>query len=174
MVAVDPVTVLKVINGISDHVVTVVKYLDDVKNASKDQKALLDEILAIPPILTGLQHHAGDDRWKATMHALSEQNGPFEQLTYELQKMEKKLKAPTGKFATLAKTGNSLVWSFNKDGVKKHLDRIERIKSILVIALENNHALGFIRLLQANNSLITSEMAKLVEDIETSVKGCPS
>jgi hypothetical protein len=170
MVAVDPATVLKVINGISDHAVTVIKYLNDVKNASNDQKALLDEILAIPPILTRLQHHAGDDRWKATMQALSQENGPFDQLNSELQKMEKKLKAPTGKFAKIGNAGKSLVWSFNKDDVKKHLDRIERIKSILVLSLENNHAYA-VCFRCTNESLVTSEIAKRMEMMEKNVKG---
>ena len=48
---------LKVITGISDHA-AVIKYLNDVKNAKKDRKVLLDEIHAIPPILAELQHHA--------------------------------------------------------------------------------------------------------------------
>jgi hypothetical protein len=170
MVAVDPATVLKIINDISDHALTVVKYLNDVKNSSKDQNALLDEINAIPPILARLQHHVADEKWKATMETLGQENGPFEQLTSELQKMEKKLKTPSGKFATVAKVAKSMAWSFNKDDDKKHFDRIERIKSILQLALQNNHAYRTC-LHCPDERLITSEIAKKMESAEKNLKG---
>jgi hypothetical protein len=70
------------------------------------------------------------------MEALTATGGPFEQLELELESMKKKLTPSEGK---LFKARKALEWPFSKEGVKKHFDRIERIKGLLQIALHNNH-----------------------------------
>jgi uncharacterized phage infection (PIP) family protein YhgE len=134
MVVIEPTTV---IGAVLNHAKTVIEYLKDIKDAKKDQNDCLNEIAALTQTLTRLQKHAGDDQWKGTMEALSQENGAFEQLTSELEKLVETLKPPTG---NVAKVGNRLAWHFIKDGVKKHFDRIQRILIILHLALGNNHA----------------------------------
>jgi hypothetical protein len=119
-----------------DHTKEVIECINDVKDAGKDQKALSDELVATQTVLSQLNSHADDDGWKETMGALCAVGGPFDQLTVELKSMEKKLKPPTGMFK---KSGKALTWHFTKDGVKKHFDRIERIKALLQLAVQNNH-----------------------------------
>lgn len=119
-----------------EHTKEVIDYINDVKDASKDQKNLSDELAATQTVLSQLNSHADDDGWKETMGALCAAGGPFDQLTVELKSMEKKLKPPTGMFK---KSGKALAWHFTKDGVKKHFDRIERIKALLQLAVQNNH-----------------------------------
>ena len=133
MVVIEPMTV---IGGILGHAKSTVDYLKDVKNASKDQKDLLNEIIATQSILTQLQSHAKDAQWKVAMDALNQKDGALEQLTAELEKMETKLKSPSGK---VGKAVNVLAWHFNKDDVKKHFERIGRINGVLQLALQNNH-----------------------------------
>jgi hypothetical protein len=127
---------VKVIGGILEHVKTVVNFVNDIKNATEDRKKLLDEALATETVLTQLQAHAEEEEWKATMEALTATSGPFEQLELELERMTKKLHPSEGK---LFKARKALEWPFSKDGIKKHFDRIERIKGLLQIALANNH-----------------------------------
>src|SRR6202043_2220465 len=79
-----------------------------------------------------------------TMEALVAPRGPLDQLKLELKRMKTKLKPPTGRFG---KAGKALVWHFSKDDVKKHFDRIERIKTLLDLAVHNNHRSAPFRLL---------------------------
>jgi uncharacterized protein YabN with tetrapyrrole methylase and pyrophosphatase domain len=125
-----------VIGFLVNHTKDVIEYINDVKDASKDQKNLSDELATTQTVLAQLNSHADDDDWKETMATLCAAGGPFDQLSVELKSMEKKLKAATGKFG---KTGKALMWHFTKDGVKKHFDRIERIKTLLQLAVQNNH-----------------------------------
>jgi hypothetical protein len=121
-----------------DHIKTVIDYINDVKNASKDQKALFDDLVSLQTVLAQLDSNASanDEDWKETMGALSTTGGAFDQLKLELNRMKTKLEPPTGK---LGRAGKALGWHFNKDDAKKHFDRIERIKGLLQLALENNH-----------------------------------
>jgi hypothetical protein len=125
-----------VVSFLLDHTKEVIGYINDVKDASKDQNNLFNELVATQTVLSQLSSHADDDDWKETMGALCIAGGPFDQLKVELKSMESKLKRPTG---TISKTGKALGWHFTKDGVMKHFARIERIKSFLHLAVQNNH-----------------------------------
>ena len=134
---------MTVIGVVLGHAKSIVDYLKDVKNASKDQKDLLNEIIATQSILTQLQDHAKDAQWKATMDTLNQKDGLLQQLTTELEKMETKLKTPGGK---VGKAVNAMTWHFNKDDVKKHFERIGRINGVLQLALQNNHRFALHRI----------------------------
>jgi hypothetical protein len=118
-----------------DHAKVVYDYLKDVKDAGDDRENLLGETVAMQALLKLLESHADEPDWKATMEALRAPRGPFDQLELELKRMESKLK-PTGKFK---KAGKALMWHWTKDDVKKQCERIERIKGLLQIALQNNN-----------------------------------
>jgi len=125
-----------VIGFLIDHTKTVIEYINDVQNASDDRKNLYNDLVAMQTVLVQLESHADDLDWKETMEALSTPGGAFDQLKLELKRMETKLEPPTGK---LSKSGKALAWHFNKDNVKKHFDRIDRIKNLLQLAVQNNH-----------------------------------
>lgn len=136
---VDPVTAAKAIGGLLGDAKTVVAYIEDVKDANEDKDKLLSEIEATQTLLQQLQNHENDGTWKETMEALNVPRGPFEQLRQELKHMETKLK-PSNKI--WKRGAKALVWHFTKDGIRKHFDRIERLKGILQLALQNNHMYG--------------------------------
>ena len=119
-----------------DHTKTVIDYINDVRNSSQDQKNLLDELVATQIVLGQLDAHVNDEDWKETMDVLGAIGGPFDQLKLELKRMKRKLEPPTGK---LSRAGKALLYHFSKDDLKKHFDRIERIKSLLQLAVQNNH-----------------------------------
>jgi hypothetical protein len=125
-----------IIGFLIDHTKTVIDYINDVKNASEDQKNLFDDLVTTQTFLTQLDSHTHHEDWKETMEALSATGGPFDQLKLELMRMKRKLEPPTGK---LAKAGKALGYHFIKDDIKKHFDRIERIKTLLHLAVQNNH-----------------------------------
>jgi hypothetical protein len=72
---------------------------------------------------------------KGTLDALSAPGGPFEQLGQELFRMQKKLKRPADKWTQPAR---SLHWYFSKQEINAHFVRIERLKSLFGLALDNN------------------------------------
>ena len=151
-----------VIGFLIDHTKTVIDYINDVRNANEDQRNLSAELMAMQTVLAQLDSHADDEDWKETMEALVTTGGPFDQLKLELKRMKRKLEPPTSKFR---KAGRALGYHFTKDDVKKHFDRIERIKSLLQLAVENNHRFGPFK--APSNS---SELTKAVRDEMGSVK----
>jgi len=141
-----------IIGFLLDHTKEVIDYINDVKDASKDQNNLFDELVATQTVLSQLRGNADDDNWKETMGALCTAGGPFDQLKVELKSMESKLKRPTG---MISKTGRALGWHFTKDGVMKHFARLERIKSFLHLAVQNNH-----QYIPAKTDLIVESLPK--------------
>jgi len=125
-----------VIGFLLNHTKTVIDYINDVKNASHDKKNLLNELAATQIVLSQLDSHVNDEDWKETMETLGAVGGPFDQLKLELKGLKRKVELPTDK---LRKAGNALVYHFAKADLKKHFDRIERIKTLLQLAVQNNH-----------------------------------
>jgi hypothetical protein len=63
------------------------------------------------------------------------QDGPLDQYKHALEKLPLKVQSGKG----LAKIGNALVWKFSKEEVASVVSRIERLKSLVQIALEMDH-----------------------------------
>lgn len=137
-----PISPIHVIGELIGHIDTTVSYINDVQHANEDQKKLLDEAHATQGLLRVTQDflkklasHATEGKWKATINKLNEPGGLFHQLSSELEKMAKKLTPHNNKFD---KAKKAVFWHFIKGDIKKHFDRIERIKSLLSIALQND------------------------------------
>jgi hypothetical protein len=129
--------VLQTVGGLIANAKTVLEYLNDVKDASQERAKLLLETQATMSILWRLEIHARQEDWKGTLGALAAPGGPFEQLAQELFRMQKKLSRPADKWAQQAR---SLLWYFSKQDINAHLVRIERLKSLFGLALNNNLA----------------------------------
>lgn len=128
---------LQTLGGLISNAKTVLEYLNDVKEASEERAKLLVETQATMSILWRLEIHAREDEWKGTLDALSTPGGPFEQLGQELFRMQKKLNRPADKWTQHAR---SLLWYFSKQEINAHFMRIERLKSLFGLALDNNLA----------------------------------
>ena len=122
---------------------TVLRYLVDVKDASVDRKSLIREISSTCGILSTLNETVDDARvfdetWSTTIRLLEDLDGPLSVLTTTLQQLAITLKGlalATG----IKKTANSLRWPFKQSEVEKILRVIERQKSTLSLALENDY-----------------------------------
>lgn len=110
-------------------------YLKDVKDAGNDQANLYRETVAMQAVLERLESHPDEGDWNETMEALRRPGGVFEQLEFELKRMERKFKA-TG---SLKSVGKALLWHWSKDDVEKQCARIARLRGLLEIALVNNN-----------------------------------
>ncbi len=148
---------------------TIFEYLMDVKEASKERDCLSTEIVDLVHWLNEVKSLTDmaqpNDPLLATIQRLS---GPVEQLTALLKDLTKEFEfAPTGsteKATTPASSGATanviepgtkkvksglsrkvkvvnrrLLWKFKKESVEDALKKIERIKALMIVAVQFDH-----------------------------------
>ncbi|SJL14259.1 uncharacterized protein ARMOST_17715 [Armillaria ostoyae] len=118
---------------------TIVEYLKDVKEAPKERDELNRELSNLAIYLDTVhrltQTAAADDPWLETVQRLS---GPFAQLDELLKSVKTKLEhAPDG---PMGKMRQRLLWKFSKESAEDSLKKIERIKSLVLVAVQHDHA----------------------------------
>ncbi|RYP19461.1 hypothetical protein DL767_009642 [Monosporascus sp. MG133] len=119
----------------------VLAYLNDVKDAPKDRTQCAIEMLNLCSLLYQLRDHVekGDPTqpWYTAVQGLAVKNGPLDQFKQALETLQTKM-TDGGR---LKKAGEALVWKFKKEEVTSILDRMERLKSLVGIALQRDHLL---------------------------------
>jgi hypothetical protein len=119
------------IAGILQLTATVVKYLNDVKDASKNCNRILIEVSSARGLLYSLNDLMG--RMDPAMaRSLS---GPLSQFKWALERLVTRLEPAHG----LKKAGRVIVWPFQKGEVIEVLHTIERQKTLFILALQNDH-----------------------------------
>jgi len=116
---------------------SVITYLNDVKNAPKECRKCVVEISNSNTLLLKLdlwlsESNSEDPRY---VEALATKDGPLDQYKQALQHLLTKVE-PKNKVQKLA---NVLTWNFIKEEVAGVLARMERLKSLVSIALEMDH-----------------------------------
>ncbi|KAK0216580.1 hypothetical protein EDD85DRAFT_436907 [Armillaria nabsnona] len=112
---------------------TFIEYLKDVKEAPKECNELFNELSDLTHCLSEVkpltEKATDDDPWLATMQELS---GPFARLEMLLDGLKNELE--------LASSGmKRLLWKFKKESVEDALKKIERIKSLVIVAVQRDH-----------------------------------
>lgn len=117
----------------------VVGYLNDVKDASKDRAKCMIEVTNVNCLLTTLRFRLEDGDsstpWYTSVRALAIENGPLDQFKEALELLQGRI-VGEGK---MRKAGNALIWKFNKEEIASILCRIERLKSLVQVALQMDH-----------------------------------
>jgi hypothetical protein len=125
----------------------VVGYLNDVKDASKDRAKCTIEAANLNSLLTTLRFRLeeGDSKtpWYTAVRALAVENGPLDQFKQALELLQSKM---TGG-GRLKRTSDALVWMFKKEEVASIMSRMERLKTLVQVALENDHLLVYMMVL---------------------------
>ncbi|KAI9873035.1 MAG: hypothetical protein M1830_000904 [Pleopsidium flavum] len=135
----DPLSITAGIIAVLQLTTTAVQYLNDVKDAPTDRQQILIEISTVSGFLHTLKDLAermqpGDTHLTA-LRSLNAPNGPLEQFKSALERLVSKLKPGHG----LRKVATALTWTLNKGEVNSILLKIERLKGIFVLALQNDH-----------------------------------
>ena len=120
----------------------IVKYPKDVKDAPKELIKCCDEATNLYGLLTDLNYHATtashDDEWFTAVRSLYRIDGPMDQYKRNLEQfrstVENKCDPPTS-----SSLSTRLTWKFRKEDVKWILDQIERVKTLVIVALERDH-----------------------------------
>jgi hypothetical protein len=122
---------------------TVLRYLVDVKSVPAECRVLIREISFIRGTLSTLNEILDDVRvfeeaWSATIRSLGDPDGPLRVLTTTFQQLEIKLKGSASEIG-IKTVANSMLWPFKRSEVEKILKILQRQKSTLLLALENDH-----------------------------------
>jgi hypothetical protein len=119
--------------------VTVIGYLNDVKNAPKECQQCAIEASNLQTLLVNLLYLLEQGQtgrpWFAEVQALRIQNGPLDQYTQALKELQSRVKSQDG-IPTLK---IRLLWTFKKEEVANILERMERLKSHVNIMLGMGH-----------------------------------
>ncbi|KAK0474363.1 hypothetical protein IW261DRAFT_1610544 [Armillaria novae-zelandiae] len=144
------------ITTLIENTVTVIKYLKDVKNAPKERDELQRELQYLEVCLTALERttqlSTKDDPWLQTLEQL--RNGAFQEFLELLKGLKTRLKAGSTQFKRILRR---MDWTMTKEGVMEDLGKIERFKSLIVIAGQHD------------NLALTREIKKSLGDIEVKV-----
>jgi hypothetical protein len=113
----------------------VIKYARQTKDAPKERTRVLQEASGLVGLLITLKSLVDDcdpkDPWLRATSRLATSNGALEQYRSALEKLVGKVMPGDG----LRKVGQALVWKFTKEDVSDLLSQIERLKSLVDIAL---------------------------------------
>ncbi|KAJ7713596.1 hypothetical protein B0H16DRAFT_541034 [Mycena metata] len=116
------------------------EYVKDVKDGPSERAELRLSLAALPGLLTSLKDQF-DNTAPNTVGAvaaanLAIQDGPFTQLIALLQRIQSKLNIPSSRTGEL---WQKLKWTLDKADVTELLLKVERVKSLIMLALQNNH-----------------------------------
>jgi hypothetical protein len=131
----DPLSITASILTLLQLTEKVIRYARQTKDAPKERTRVLQEASGLVGLLITLKSLVDDcdpqDPWLRATSRLATSNGPLEQYRSALEKLTGKIMPGDG----LRKIGQALVWKFTKEDVSDLLSQIERVKSLVDIAL---------------------------------------
>jgi hypothetical protein len=135
----DPLSLTASITALISTTAQVVSYLNDVKDAPKERAKLASEVACLYPLLIQLKYRVDDaaagDKWsESTLKLLGGSNGPLDQFGKALAELARKLAPATG----LKGIGRKLIWALDKTECMDILAKIERLKTLTGLALQED------------------------------------
>jgi hypothetical protein len=134
----DPLSIAASIIAVLQLTVSVIEYLQTVRDARKDRIDFLVEVSGLYHLLLALQNRVdganAEDPWFAQVRLLGARDGPLDQLKSRLEHLVSKLGPPGG-----LQVGRALIWKFSKAEIEGVIAKIERIKMLVSLALTNDH-----------------------------------
>ncbi|OIW26077.1 hypothetical protein CONLIGDRAFT_656648 [Coniochaeta ligniaria NRRL 30616] len=135
----DPLSITASLIAIIQLTSTLLEYLNSVKDAPKGRAQCAIEASNLYNLLTVLRYRmeesSSNEPWFNALKALGIHHGPLDQYRHALEQILEK----TSGSSSARKLGSSLLWPFKKEDVKDLLVRIERLKTVISIALEMDH-----------------------------------
>jgi hypothetical protein len=133
----DPLSVTASIIAILQLSNKVIGYLNDVKDASKERAKCAIEAANLYSLLTNLRYRLEDadasTPWSTAVRALAIDKGPLDQFKQTLELLNDRM---TGATSNIGKVREELMWKFKKQEIEDVLRSIERLKTLVGIALQ--------------------------------------
>ena len=137
----DLITVLGLTASIAqliDQTVSLLRCLNDVKNAPQERASLALELTSLLNLFTSLKYRVEactpGSQWFTAVRVLGEENGALDQFKNVVDDLARILE-PTSRTDAVKK---ALIWPFKKRDVHGILSRIERIKSHINLAFSDD------------------------------------
>ncbi|KAL8893509.1 MAG: hypothetical protein Q9192_005193 [Flavoplaca navasiana] len=135
----DPVSVTASIIAVLQLSAKVLSYLNDVNDASKDRAQCAIEASNLHSLLINLRFRLeGSDTskpWYIAVRALAVENGPLDQFKQVLETLQ----AEMTDGGRLQQFVDRLKWKFKREDIAIILARMERLKTLIEIALQMDH-----------------------------------
>ena len=156
----DPLSIAASIIALLQLTSTVTQYLKDASGGSEDRIRLLDEVRGTVCLLEMLKDRVDDvsirDTWLDTMRSLDVRHGPLSQFKEALERLIQKL-VPSGRMRQVAQT---FKWPFDKSEIIEILGKIERLKALFGLALQNDQMCEVSREYSGTGSLCTASFPR--------------
>ena len=134
----DPLSVTSSIIAVLQLSSKVIGYLTNVKDASKERSQCAIEVSNLHSLLLNLKFHLESEDvhtpWYTAVRALTIEHGPLDQFKQALQTLQAGMKDQ----GRSEKVTDILMWKFKKDDVDSILRRVERLKTLVGIALQRD------------------------------------
>ena len=135
----DPLSIAASVIAVLKLTSEVVSYLHDVQDAPKQCRQCAIEASNLSNLLTNLRYRLedanGTDPWYTAVRALNVNGGPLDQYKAALEQLRSAVTAQDG---VGRKVKMRLMWKFGKTEVDNILQRMERLKSLVSIALNSD------------------------------------
>ena len=135
----DPLSITAGILAIVQVTADLLRYLNSVKDAPKDRAKCALEASNFNNLLTMLRYRLEDtgsnEPWFNALRALGVKDGLLDQYRQFLEELLGKL--PRDTYA--GNLSNNIIWHFRKEETNDLLGRIERLKTVTLVALEMDH-----------------------------------
>jgi hypothetical protein len=116
-----------------------IRFLNDVKDAPKDRAKLALEATGLLVLLTDLRYRVEEakptDPWFTGIRSLGVEMGPLRQFKETMEELARKLQPESG----FRKFGKALFWTLDKGDIDNILSKIERLKTLINLALQKDH-----------------------------------
>lgn len=118
-----------------------IKYANDIKDAPRERADFARHASSLLSLVIDLRYQVDEakscsDPWFASLRGLDAEAGPLAQLTDQMGRLATKLKPHEGSLKAISRT---LVWTLDKKEIEGVLGQIERVKSLITLALQNDH-----------------------------------
>jgi hypothetical protein len=134
----DPLSVTASIIAVLQLTTVLTTYINDIRHATSDQKKVAVEASNLYGLLTNLRFRVdearSDDTWFNQVKLLGVGNGPLEQFKHILEKMVEQITIS----GTRDRVKSALTWRWTKSEVDEALKQMERLKTLITIALTND------------------------------------
>src|SRR6266566_2974105 len=165
----DPIGTTASILTLVDVCAKMIQYIQDVKDGSSERTRLRMEIIATKGILEALvttvkDAEAAPESWSETIRSINQNGGPLDLLQGVLIALHDEL----GRAASanrIERASRSLLWPFKKKDVEERLKVIERQKSLLALALDNDH-MALSKEIQSDTRAIRGDVVVIRAEIE--------
>ena len=132
----EPLSATASIVGLAAVTLKVIKYVSSVKDSSSERRSLKEESEGLLQLLDSLQSTLDDAGQSATcfesIKTLVAPKGPLDQLREALEQLNKKVEPKK----SVKDYARALTWTLDKDHCNEVLGKIERVKSLISLALQ--------------------------------------